>query len=73
MDLLKFVNLSQYTPIVSAKGSSTLSERHSEGGYGWVFGGVLRWVLGWVSEKHPPFNFSLIIDVLSDLGGCWGF
>ena len=34
----------------------------------WVYGGVL----GWVLEKHPPFNFSLFIVVLSDMGGCWG-
>jgi len=33
-----------------------------------VYGGVL----GWVLEKHPPFNFSLFIVVLNDMGGCWG-
>ena len=38
------------------------------GVYGWVFGGVL----GWVFREHPPFNFSLFIVVLSDMGGCWG-
>ncbi len=39
---------------------------------GWVFGGELGWVLGWVLEKHPPINFSLSIAILRDLGGSWG-
>ena len=35
---------------------------------GWVFGGVL----GWVLSQHPPIDFSLSIAVSRDLGGCWG-
>ncbi len=41
-------------------------------GVGGVFGWVLGWELGGMLGKHPPFNFSLFIAILSDMGGCWG-